>query len=57
MQKVAPRPLAVIKEGNIAAAVRCGCRASSSESDALSAGPAQPARVIEELTSMKGIAA
>ena len=29
MQKVAPRPLAVIKEGSNAAAVRCGsCRAS-----------------------------
>jgi hypothetical protein len=25
MQKVVPRPLAVIKEGSNAAAVRCGC--------------------------------
>jgi hypothetical protein len=25
MQKVAPHPLAVIKEGSNAAAVRCGC--------------------------------
>jgi hypothetical protein len=52
MQKVSQRPLAVIKEGSNAAAVRYGCRASSVQSEALSAGPAQSARVIEELTSL-----